>query len=219
MTNFCQRFKTFIIIILARNRRDGSPWPPRLCVSNARCSIFVLSRCGSFFFFWLQDLPDYAHISADDKQTVQKAAEAALAWMNERIDLQNKSPLNVDPVTKAADFNAKRTALEAQVRRIRQYNVCFTNTSFVWALRAHYSVSQSCRSRSRSRSRSRCQSQRPRPMRRLAPRRRPALRYAPVALCIASSVSQQLYASCSLSRRLPRAARSKFATIFQCHIV
>ena len=64
------------------------------------------------------DLPDYAHISDEDKAKVVKACDEALEWMRGQIDEQLKASKAENPKVKAADFDARRLKLEATVKPI-----------------------------------------------------------------------------------------------------
>jgi heat shock protein 4 len=64
------------------------------------------------------DLPEYAHISAEDKQKVINAADEATAWLNGHIDAQLKLAKTAEPSVKASELDARRKTLELLCRPI-----------------------------------------------------------------------------------------------------
>jgi heat shock protein 4 len=64
------------------------------------------------------DLPEYSHISAEDKQKVIAAADEATAWLNGHIDAQLKLAKTAEPSVKAVDLDARRKTLELLCRPI-----------------------------------------------------------------------------------------------------
>lgn len=64
------------------------------------------------------DLPEYAHISDADKQTVVKSSEEALKWLNDSIDAQLKKAKTAEPVVKAIEIDSRRKTLEVVCRPI-----------------------------------------------------------------------------------------------------
>jgi heat shock protein 4 len=64
------------------------------------------------------DLPEYSHISAEDKNKVIAAADEATAWLNGHIDAQLKLAKTAEPSVKAVDVDARRKTLELLCRPI-----------------------------------------------------------------------------------------------------
>lgn len=56
--------------------------------------------------YWLQE-DQYDHLDAADMVKVEKSTSEAMEWMNNRLNLQNKQSLTVDPVVKAKEIEAK----------------------------------------------------------------------------------------------------------------
>lgn len=55
---------------------------------------------------WLQE-DQYDHLDAADMTKVEKSTNEAMEWMNNKLNLQNKQSLTVDPVVKAREIEAK----------------------------------------------------------------------------------------------------------------
>ena len=55
---------------------------------------------------WLQE-DQYDHLDAADMLKVEKSTNEAMEWMNNKLNLQNKQSLTVDPVVKAKEIEAK----------------------------------------------------------------------------------------------------------------
>lgn len=49
----------------------------------------------------------YDHLDEADVAKVEKSANEAMEWMNNKLNLQNKRSLTLDPVIKAKDIQAK----------------------------------------------------------------------------------------------------------------
>eukprot|EP00004_Rigifila_ramosa_P014491 TRINITY_DN3305_c0_g1_i1.p1 TRINITY_DN3305_c0_g1~~TRINITY_DN3305_c0_g1_i1.p1 ORF type:complete len:795 (-),score=211.67 TRINITY_DN3305_c0_g1_i1:22-2406(-) len=60
----------------------------------------------------------YAHIEAADRQKVEAECAAALDWLSKGMQASSKQPKTTDPTIKAAEIDAKRTALVAVCRPI-----------------------------------------------------------------------------------------------------
>ena len=56
--------------------------------------------------YWLQE-DQYDHLDAVDLVRVEKSTNEAMEWMNNKLNLQNKQSLTVDPVVKAKEIEAK----------------------------------------------------------------------------------------------------------------
>lgn len=49
----------------------------------------------------------YEHLDAADMGKVEKSTNEAVEWMNNKLNLQNKQSLTLDPVVKAREIEAK----------------------------------------------------------------------------------------------------------------
>lgn len=56
---------------------------------------------------WLLQDEQYDHLDEADVAKVEKSANEAMEWMNNKLNLQNKRSLTLDPVIKAKDIQAK----------------------------------------------------------------------------------------------------------------
>lgn len=56
---------------------------------------------------WLFQDEQYDHLDEADIAKVEKSANEAMEWMNNKLNLQNKRSLTLDPVIKAKDIQAK----------------------------------------------------------------------------------------------------------------
>lgn len=56
---------------------------------------------------WLFQDEQYDHLDEADVAKVEKSANEAMEWMNNKLNLQNKRSLTLDPVIKAKDIQAK----------------------------------------------------------------------------------------------------------------
>lgn len=56
---------------------------------------------------WLLQDEQFDHLDEADVAKVEKSANEAMEWMNNKLNLQNKRSLTLDPVIKAKDIQAK----------------------------------------------------------------------------------------------------------------
>lgn len=56
---------------------------------------------------WLLQDEQFDHLDEADIAKVEKSANEAMEWMNNKLNLQNKRSLTLDPVIKAKDIQAK----------------------------------------------------------------------------------------------------------------
>lgn len=49
----------------------------------------------------------YEHLDAADMTKVEKSTNEAMEWMNNKLNLQNKQSLTLDPVVKTKEIEAK----------------------------------------------------------------------------------------------------------------
>jgi len=98
----------------------GGPVETRFAEDQARpAAVDALKQTAeSYLAFARHDVPSTAHIPAEDKAAVGKEAEAALAWVNEKVAIQKGLPKHAPPELLVADINKKREALDRFARPI-----------------------------------------------------------------------------------------------------
>ncbi|GFH14591.1 uncharacterized protein HaLaN_10679 [Haematococcus lacustris] len=62
--------------------------------------------------------PRYAHISSEERDTVAREAQAALAWLSDKVGLQSQSKKHDAPVLLSSDIAKKAETLERVARPI-----------------------------------------------------------------------------------------------------
>lgn len=62
--------------------------------------------CMMTSFLKMQD-EQYDHLDATEMAKVEKSANEAMEWMNNKLNLQNKHSLTLDPLVKAKEIDAK----------------------------------------------------------------------------------------------------------------
>ncbi|KAL4822115.1 hypothetical protein H8958_005872 [Nasalis larvatus] len=62
---------------------------------------------GEYEKFVSEDEDQYDHLDAADMTKVEKSTNEAMEWMNNKLNLQNKQSLTMDPVVKSKEIEAK----------------------------------------------------------------------------------------------------------------
>lgn len=72
----------------------------------------------------------YDHLDEADVAKVEKSANEAMEWMNNKLNLQNKRSLTLDPVIKAKDIQAKTKV--SLSRQLFPRVLCFLMKLYAW---------------------------------------------------------------------------------------
>ncbi|KAG2501566.1 hypothetical protein HYH03_000072 [Edaphochlamys debaryana] len=106
--------KSVYIAKLDELKAKGAPVERRYAEDQTRASALeqLRSVASSYLALARSDKPALAHIGADDRATVTKECEAALAWLSEREALQKQLTKADEPAILTADINKKRETVE-----------------------------------------------------------------------------------------------------------
>lgn len=68
-------------------------------------AVWMFNHLHSYHYVFQDE--QYDHLDEADVAKVEKSANEAMEWMNNKLNLQNKRSLTLDPVIKAKDIQAK----------------------------------------------------------------------------------------------------------------
>ena len=100
------------LYILSSNKNLGQPIKMRFQESEERPKLFdnlgkQIQQYMKVISSFKNKEDQYDHLGTADMLKVEKSTNEAMEWMNNKLNLQNKQSLTMDPVVKAKEIEAK----------------------------------------------------------------------------------------------------------------